>query len=40
VESAAFFEAVKIVGSFWAVLNERPEGGNFGKIANPYLNYK
>jgi CheY-like chemotaxis protein len=25
VESVAFFEAVKTVGTFWAIVNERPE---------------
>jgi CheY-like chemotaxis protein len=28
VESAAFFEAVKAVGNFWAVVNERPDAVN------------
>jgi CheY-like chemotaxis protein len=27
VESVEFFEAVKTVGNFWAVVNERPEAG-------------
>jgi CheY-like chemotaxis protein len=30
VESAAFFEAVKTVGNFWAIVNERPEPGAAG----------
>ncbi|MFZ0516972.1 MAG: response regulator [Acidobacteriaceae bacterium] len=27
VDSAEFFEAVKTVGNFWAVVNERPDAG-------------
>jgi DNA-binding NarL/FixJ family response regulator len=37
VESAAFFEAVKAVGNFWAVVNERPEGVNLREVDDAYL---
>jgi CheY-like chemotaxis protein len=37
VESAAFFEAVKTVGNFWAVVNERPEGSSLSEVDNAYL---
>ena len=37
VESVAFFEAVKTVGEFWAVVNERPEAENVREVDNAHL---
>ena len=32
-----FFEAVKALGKFWAVVNERPEGSKVGEASNELL---
>ena len=37
VESAAFFEAVKTVGRFWAIVNEQLEADRIGEGGNAYL---
>ncbi|HEY1984739.1 MAG TPA: response regulator [Terracidiphilus sp.] len=37
VESAAFFEAVKTVGRFWAIVNEQLEADRTGEGGNAYL---
>jgi CheY-like chemotaxis protein len=34
VESAAFFEAVKTAGRFWAIMNERSEAGKIAEVGN------
>jgi two-component system cell cycle sensor histidine kinase/response regulator CckA len=34
VESAAFFEAVKTAGRFWAIMNERSEAGKTAEVDN------
>ena len=35
--SAEFFEAVKALGKFWAVVNERPEGSKAGEAGDELL---
>ena len=32
-----FFEAVKALGKFWAVVNERPEGSKVGEAGDELL---